>query len=66
MQEDYIEIVAGMTGAQLIEALNGNNVYSKQLINALAEQVLLRVLGNNIKQIKSENNNLFINELQNF
>lgn len=59
MQEDYIEIVAGMTGAQLIEALNGNNVYSKQLINALAEQVLLRVLGNNIKQIKSENNKLY-------
>lgn len=59
MQDDFTPVEAGMTGAQLIEVLNGNSAYTKQLIEALAADILLRIIGNNIKQLKVEDNKLY-------
>lgn len=59
MSEEFVQIVAGMTGAQLIEALNGNSALTKSTFETLAANLLLRVLGNNIKGIKAEDNKLY-------
>lgn len=59
MSEEFTQIVAGMTGAQLIEALNGNSNKTKINLEAIIADVLLRVIGNNIKQIKSENGKFY-------
>ena len=54
MEHEYASIVAGMTGAQLIEALNGNSNISKLQFEAILSALATLVLGNNIKQIKVE------------
>ena len=58
MELNWVQIVAGMTGAQLIDALNTNSSTANSAFNALAEALLLRVLGNNIKQIKVQDGKL--------
>lgn len=55
---NYTDIAAGMTGAQFIDAINGNNEKSEIKFNAVDEAILLRVIGNNIKQIRSNNGKL--------
>lgn len=55
MENEYQQIVAGMTGAQLIEALNGNSNISKLQFEAILATIATLVLGNNIKQIKVDN-----------
>ena len=52
MQNEYTEIVAGMTGAQLIDALNGNSNISKTEFESIIATIATLVLGNNIKQIR--------------
>ena len=59
MSEEFAKLVAGMTGAQLIEAINGNSDLAKTTFEALAANILLRVIANNVKEIKSENGKLF-------
>lgn len=51
---DFIPIIAGMTGAQLIQALNTNSALTKTIAETLAANILLRVAGNNVKQVKVE------------
>ena len=59
MTGEFTQIVAGMTGAQLIDALNGNSNKTKINIEEILAELLLKVIGNNIKQIKSENGKLY-------
>ena len=59
MSEEFAKLVAGMTGAQLIEAINGNSDLAKATFETLAANILLRVIANNVKEIKSENGKLF-------
>lgn len=58
MELNWVQIVAGMTGAQLIDALNTNSSTADSAINELAAAILLRVLGNNIKQLKVQDGKL--------
>lgn len=58
MELNWVQIVAGMTGAQLIDALNTNSSTTNSAINDLAAAILLRVLGNNIKQLKVQDGKL--------
>lgn len=50
---NYTDIAIGMTGAQFVEVINGNNAITKEQIESLAADVLLRVIANNVKQIKA-------------
>lgn len=52
MEHEFQPIVAGMTGAQLIDALNGNSNISKLQFEAILTALTALVLGNNVKQIK--------------
>ena len=58
MELNWVQIIAGMTGAQLIDALNTNSSTADSAINELAAAILLRVLGNNIKQLKVQDGKL--------
>lgn len=55
---EYTDIAIGMTGQQFMEVINGNNALTKQQFETLAANILLRVLANNVKQIKAENGKL--------
>lgn len=55
---EYTDIAIGMTGQQFMEVINGNNTLTKQQFETLAANILLRVLANNVKQIKAENGKL--------
>lgn len=52
MDNNYEQIVAGMTGAQFIDAINGNSNISKLQFESLIATIATLVIGNNIKQIK--------------
>lgn len=49
---DYTQIVIGMLGQQFADAINHNFGNAKTAVEALQAGLLLRVLGNNVKQIK--------------
>lgn len=55
MEHEFQQIIAGMTGAQLIEALNGNSNITKLQFEAILTALASLVLGNNVKQIKVDN-----------
>lgn len=57
---DFVQIVAGMTGAQLINALNGNSDITKQQFEAIVTALATLVIGNNIIQIKEDENGNFV------
>lgn len=52
MVDEFERIVAGMTGAQLIQVLNGNSDKIKIGFENVAAELLLRALTNNIKQFR--------------
>lgn len=56
---DFQKIVEGMTGQQFMESINGNFELTKEQINTLAANILLRLISNNVKQIKVENNKMY-------
>ena len=49
---DYTQIVIGMLGQQFADAINNNFGNAKTAVEALQAGLLLRILGNNVKQIK--------------
>lgn len=54
MKSEYETIVAGMTGKQFIEAINGNSNKSKLQFEEILQSIAKLVLGNNVKQVKVE------------
>ena len=56
---DFQKIIAGMTGQQFMDVINGNFDSSKSQLNTVAANVLLRVIANNVKQLKVEKGQLF-------
>ena len=56
---DFQKIIAGMTGQQFMDVINGNFDSSKSQLNTIAANVLLRVIANNVKQLKVEKGQLF-------
>ena len=58
MVDEFERVVAGMTGAQLIQVLNGNSDKTKIGFENVAAALLLRALTNNIKEFRVENGKL--------
>lgn len=56
---DFQSIIAGMTGQQFMDAVNGNFNLTKEQMNKLAQNILLRVIANNVKQIKVEDGKFY-------
>lgn len=52
MVDEFERVVAGMTGAQLIQVLNGNSDKTKIGFENVAAALLLRALTNNIKELR--------------
>lgn len=58
MVDEFEKVVAGMTGAQLIQVLNGNSDKTKIGFENVAAALLLRALTNNIKEFRVESGKL--------
>lgn len=58
MVDEFERVVAGMTGAQLIQVLNGNSDKTKIGFDNVAAALLLRALTNNIKELRVEDGKL--------
>ena len=56
---NYQTIQAGITGAQFIDIFNGNLSLTEQQLESLAANLLLRVIANNVKQLKVEDGKLY-------
>jgi hypothetical protein len=55
----FQKISPGITGQNLIDSFNGNVDYNEEQLNNLAAAILLRLLSNNVKQIKVENSKMY-------
>ena len=56
---DFQKIRAGMTGSEFIDVFNENVDLDKSQLEALAASIILRVIANNVKEIKSEGDTLY-------
>lgn len=55
---DYESLAVGMTGQQFIDAFNGNFTKTDVQFNNVAAAIILRVIANNVKALKSVDNKL--------
>ena len=56
---NYTKLVDGMSGADFATAFNGNLDKTSNKFNSLDSDIALRVIANNVKQIKVDNSDLY-------